>query len=139
MVPIKAPPYYTGEIWPVVSNTQGGPVHDGTYRVLNPFGEAIPRLFEAGECGGIWGWLYAGGANLTECFVGGRIALDRRDVTIAVLCHAKNFRAPQAARLHPTKPYFCFAPCVDGEFQVDAEHPRHQRQALVEPGLFLGR
>ena len=74
MVPIKSPPYYTGEIWPVVSNTQGGPVHDGSYRVLNPFGEAIPRLFEAGECGGIWGWLYAGGANLTECFVGGRIA-----------------------------------------------------------------
>ena len=42
--------------------------------VLNPFGEAIPRLFEAGECGGIWGFLYISGANLTECFVGGRIA-----------------------------------------------------------------
>ncbi|MCG8545029.1 MAG: FAD-binding protein [Alphaproteobacteria bacterium] len=74
MTPIKTPPFYTGEIWPVVSNTQGGPVHDPQYRVVNPFGEAIPRLYEAGECGGIWGFLYISGANLTECFVGGRIA-----------------------------------------------------------------
>jgi succinate dehydrogenase/fumarate reductase flavoprotein subunit len=74
MMPIATPPYYMGEIWPVVSNTQGGPVHDEKNRVLNPFGEPIPRLFEAGECGGIWGFLYVGGANLTECFVGGRIA-----------------------------------------------------------------
>ena len=74
MMPIATPPFYTGEMWPVVSNTQGGPVHDAKYRVLNPFGEPIPHLFEAGECGGIWGFLYIGGANLTECFVGGRIA-----------------------------------------------------------------
>ena len=74
MMPIKKPPYYMGEIWPVVSNTQGGPVHDAKNRVLNAFGEPIPRLYEAGECGGIWGFLYLGGANLTECFVGGRIA-----------------------------------------------------------------
>lgn len=74
MMPIKEPPFYTGTIWPVVSNTQGGPVHDERYRVVNPYGEPIPRLFEAGECGGIWGFLYCGGANLTECFVGGRIA-----------------------------------------------------------------
>lgn len=74
MMKIETPPYYMGEIWPVVSNTQGGPVHDGDYRVVNPFGEPIPRLYEAGECGGIWGFLYVGGGNLTECFVGGRIA-----------------------------------------------------------------
>ncbi len=42
---------------------------------------------------------------------------------IAVLSHSDNFRAPQAARIHPTKPYFCYAPCVDGEFAIDAEHP----------------
>lgn len=74
MMPIKEAPFYTGKIWPVVSNTQGGPVHDERYRVVNPFGEPIPRLFEAGECGGMWGFLYCAGANLTECFVGGRIA-----------------------------------------------------------------
>jgi hypothetical protein len=44
-------------------------------------------------------------------------------VTISVLCHRDNFRAPQAARIHPTKPYFVFSPCVADEFVIDREHP----------------
>ncbi len=44
-------------------------------------------------------------------------------VYVAILCHAENFRAPQAARLHPTKPYCCFSPCVDGSFVIDRQHP----------------
>jgi predicted oxidoreductase len=74
MAPIRMPPFYVGEIWPVVSNTQGGPVHDTKQRVLDPYGEPIPRLYEAGEIGSIWGHLYLSGANLSECFIGGRIA-----------------------------------------------------------------
>lgn len=74
MMKLSKAPYYVGEVWPCVSNTQGGPVHDGKYRVLNSYGEPVPRLYEAGECGGIWGFLYLAGANLTECFVGGRVA-----------------------------------------------------------------
>jgi len=74
MAPIRTPPFYVGEIWPVVSNTQGGPVHDRKQRVLDPYGEPIPRLYEAGEIGSIWGHLYLSGANLSECFIGGRIA-----------------------------------------------------------------
>jgi predicted oxidoreductase len=58
----------------VVSNTQGGPVHDEKRRVVNAYGEPIPRLYTAGELGGIWGSLYLSGGNLTECFVSGRIA-----------------------------------------------------------------
>ena len=50
-------------------------------------------------------------------------SVDGKPVSIAVLCHNENFRAPQAARLHPTKPYFCFAPCVDGSFTIDRQHP----------------
>ena len=58
--------------------------------------------------------------------------IEGRPASIAALCHADNFRAPQAARLHPTKPYFCFAPCVDGAFQIDREHPfRGQYRFLV--------
>ena len=49
--------------------------------------------------------------------------IDGEPVSIAVLCHKENFRAPQAARLHPTKPYFCFAPCVDGSFTIEHDHP----------------
>ena len=74
MVPVATPPFYLGEIWPVVSNTQGGPAHDVHQQVLTPFGEPIARLYEAGEVGSIWGHLYLSGANLSECFIGGRIA-----------------------------------------------------------------
>jgi len=74
MMPIRTPPFYCGEVWPVVSNTQGGPVHDSRQRILNPFGEPIPRLYEAGELGSIWGHLYISGGNLAECFITGRIA-----------------------------------------------------------------
>lgn len=49
--------------------------------------------------------------------------IDGQPASITVLSHKDNFRAPQAARLHPSKPYFCFAPCVDGEFVIDREHP----------------
>ena len=49
--------------------------------------------------------------------------IDSQAVSIVVLCHANNFRSPQAARLHPTKPYFCFAPCVDGDFTIDRDQP----------------
>jgi len=56
-----------------------------------------------------------------------RSVLDRAETETVlhreVLCHADNFRAPQAARLHPLKPYFCFAPCVDGTFTIDRDHP----------------
>ena len=50
-------------------------------------------------------------------------SLDGKAVSISVLCHAEDFRAPQAARLHPSKPYFCFAPCVDDSFVIDRAHP----------------
>ncbi|MCC6531921.1 MAG: FAD-binding protein [Burkholderiales bacterium] len=73
-MPIATPPFYFGEVWPVVSNTQGGPVHDERQRVLNPFGEPIPGLYVAGELGSIWGHLYLSGGNLAECFITGRIA-----------------------------------------------------------------
>jgi succinate dehydrogenase/fumarate reductase flavoprotein subunit len=49
-------------------------VHDARQRVLNTFAEPIPRLYEAGELGSIWGHLYLSGANLTECLITGRIA-----------------------------------------------------------------
>jgi hypothetical protein len=47
LFPVRNPPFYVGELWPVVNNTQGGPAHDADQRVLNTFGEPIPRLYEA--------------------------------------------------------------------------------------------
>ena len=71
MLKIATPPYYCAEVWPVCSNTHGGPVHDAEQRIRNAFGEPIPRLFAAGELGGVFGHLYMSGGNLAECFVGG--------------------------------------------------------------------
>lgn len=74
MVPIRTPPYYFGRAYPMVINTQGGPVHDAEQRILDPFGAPIQRLFAAGELGSVFGHLYLGGGNLSECVIGGWIA-----------------------------------------------------------------
>ena len=87
---IAKPPYYFGSVWPVVSNTQGGPVHDEHWRVLNAYGEAIPGLYEAGELGGIFGFLYLAGGNLAECYIGGQRAAQ----------HAARNQHMRAAKLH---------------------------------------
>jgi succinate dehydrogenase/fumarate reductase flavoprotein subunit len=74
MMPIEKPPFLFGRVWPIVANTQGGPVHDIRQHVLDPFGEPIPGLYTAGELGSVFGHLYMSGGNLAECFIGGRIA-----------------------------------------------------------------
>jgi succinate dehydrogenase/fumarate reductase flavoprotein subunit len=71
MVKIATPPFYYAEVWPICSNTHGGPVHDADQRVLDPYGHPIARLFAAGELGGVFGHLYISGGNLAECLVGG--------------------------------------------------------------------
>lgn len=74
MMPIAHPPFYMGEVWPVVSNTQGGPVHNGHQQIIDVNDEPIPRLYAAGELGSSFGHLYLAGGNISECFVTGRIA-----------------------------------------------------------------
>ena len=71
MMKIKTPPFYCAEVWPICSNTHGGPVHNVHQQVLNAFDEPILRLYAAGELGGVFGHLYLGGGNMAECFVGG--------------------------------------------------------------------
>ncbi|MEM1227946.1 MAG: PmoA family protein [Planctomycetota bacterium] len=44
--------------------------------------------------------------------------IDGQDVSAAVFCNPGNFRAPQPVRIHPNKPYFCFAPMVEGAFEI---------------------
>lgn len=45
--------------------------------------------------------------------------IDDQDVSAAIFCSPKNFRAPQPVRIHPNKPYFCFAPMVEGPFKIE--------------------
>lgn len=75
MRPIDTPPFYAGEVQPVVINTQGGPRHNVHQQVVDPFGDPIPGLYAAGELGSIFGHVYMSGGNLTECIVGGWTAV----------------------------------------------------------------
>lgn len=53
--------------------------------------------------------------------------IDGEEATVAVFGHPENFRAPQPVRLHPEKPYFCFAPMVTGEFRITPGAPYTSR------------
>ncbi|MEM6690701.1 MAG: PmoA family protein, partial [Planctomycetota bacterium] len=45
--------------------------------------------------------------------------IDGQEVSLTVFCSPHNFRAPQHVRLHPNKPYFCFAPAAGGKFGIE--------------------
>ncbi len=74
MMAINAPPFYAAPVWPVITNTQGGPMHNERQQVLDAFGKPIARLYAAGELGSFFAHLYELGGNLGECFSSGRIA-----------------------------------------------------------------
>ncbi|MDX2484978.1 MAG: FAD-dependent oxidoreductase [Pseudodonghicola sp.] len=74
MCQLKTPPFYFGQVQPVVINTQGGPRRNVHHQVVDPFGDPIPGLYSAGELGSLFGHVYMSGGNLTECIVGGRTA-----------------------------------------------------------------
>ena len=74
MMPIERPPFYTIPVWPIITNTQGGPVHNAKQQVVDPYGKPIPRLYKAGEMGSVFGHLYMLAGNNAECFIGGKIA-----------------------------------------------------------------
>ncbi len=73
---ISEAPFYATKVWPVVSNTQGGLVHDAKQIILDSYGKPIPRLYVAGELGSIFGHLYLQAGNLAECFIAGRVAAE---------------------------------------------------------------
>ena len=74
MIPIKVSPFYAAPVWPIISNTQGGPQHNVRQQVLDSFGEPIPRLYTAGELGSFWSHIYLLSGNLGECLSSGRVA-----------------------------------------------------------------
>lgn len=77
LMPLDKPPFYAIKLFPGGSNTQGGPRRNSRAQVVNPFGQPIPGLYAAGECGSVYGMLYpAGGGNLAECIAFGRIAAE---------------------------------------------------------------
>ena len=51
------------------------------------------------------------------CWIGG--PLNGSTAGIAILSHPKNFRAPQPMRIHPTEPFFNFAPQQAGDMAIE--------------------
>jgi hypothetical protein len=49
--------------------------------------------------------------------------IDGRMTGVCILGHPSNFRFPQHVRLHPSMPYFCFAPAVAGKFTIAPGRP----------------
>ncbi|MBI4322447.1 MAG: FAD-binding protein [Chloroflexi bacterium] len=74
MMRIDGPPFYAAQVWPIITNTQGGPVHNARQQVIDSLGQPIPRLYAVGELGSFFGHLYELGGNLGECVSSGRIA-----------------------------------------------------------------
>jgi len=74
MAPIETPPYYAINIWPCLVATTGGGRRNKDAQVLDPDGNPIPRLYEAGELGETFGNVYQNGSFLTACIAFGRIA-----------------------------------------------------------------
>jgi succinate dehydrogenase/fumarate reductase flavoprotein subunit len=74
LVPIGAGPYYSLELWPGTSATEGGPKRNEKAQVLNRYDMPIPRLYAAGEMGSVWGAFYQGGGNVSEAIASGRYA-----------------------------------------------------------------
>ena len=72
--PIARPSFYAVAVWPCLLNTQGGPRRNARAQVLDLHGEPIRRLYSAGELGSIFGILYPGAGNISECLAFGRIA-----------------------------------------------------------------
>jgi hypothetical protein len=71
---LSTAPYYALPVYPLMYNTQGGPRRNDKCQVITPSGDAVPRLYSAGELGSFWGWMYNGGGNASEAVITGRIA-----------------------------------------------------------------
>ena len=72
--PVAKGPFYALPLVAGGPNTKGGISANAKREVLDWKGEAIPRLFTAGELSSALKFVYQGGGNLTECIVMGRIA-----------------------------------------------------------------
>jgi len=55
------------------------------------------------------------------CHISGEV--DGEQTGVAILSHPDNFRSPQPMRLHPTEPFFCFAPSQEGDWSIEPGKP----------------
>jgi len=76
LTPLATPPYYAVTLMPGGICTMGGPERNERCQVLGHDKNPIPRLYEAGNLGGIFGHTYGAAGGNIGCLVmaHGRIA-----------------------------------------------------------------
>jgi hypothetical protein len=74
LLPILTPPFYAMEICDCQTNTMGGPERNKFNQTLDTDGKPIPRLYNVGELGSIYGAVYNGSGNIPETYAGGKVA-----------------------------------------------------------------
>jgi len=63
------------------------------------------------------------------CHLGGKV--DGQHAGLAILDSPANFRHPQPMRLHPSEPFFCYAPQQDGDMEIAPGKPYSSRYRFV--------
>ena len=69
------------------------------------------------------------GTRARWCHLGGRI--DGQLAGIAILDHPANFRAPQAMRINPDQPFFCYSPSLIGDWKIEPGKPYVSRYRFI--------
>jgi len=65
--------------------------------------------------------------------------LDGKPAAVVGMGHPQNFRAPQPVRIHPDKPYFCFAPMVEESFEIAEGKEYRSRYRFLVSGTGMDR
>ena len=63
------------------------------------------------------------------CYIGGTV--NNAQAGIVILGHPQNFRAPQPMRIHPTEPFFNWAPSQLGRWEITSTHPYISRYRVI--------
>ena len=63
------------------------------------------------------------------CHIGGKI--DGQPAGMAILDHPDNFRSPQAMRINPDQPFFCYSPSLIGDWKIEPGKPYISRYRFV--------
>lgn len=69
------------------------------------------------------------GTRARWCHIGGKVGGAWTGIT--VMDHPSNFRAPQPMRIHPTEPFFNYAPSQAGDWSIEPGKPLVQRYRFV--------
>jgi hypothetical protein len=69
------------------------------------------------------------GTTSRWCHIGGKV--DGSMAGITIMNHPQNFRFPQNMRIHPTEPFFCFAPSQQGDWEIKPDEMYKARYRFV--------